>query len=655
LAADQNHTPRADDSEGPTLDRLRAREALLSEAEHIVRLGSYVWEPRKSTLWSDEFYRIIGCEPGTVQPSADVFFGAVHPDDRADVRAAAVSTATLGIMPDIEFRVIRRDNGEMRHIRGSGCVYRAEDGSVQRIVGALLDITESKRAALALEQSLAVSRAAEELAQAGSFVIRLEPLEITLSDGLRRLTGLPAHPARGGGDDGTLDPKLGLALLYPDDRVRILGWWKRLLEAGSVEAIQIRIQHQDGTTRHLHARATVMPFLCDGGKRVVGSALDISARVEMEQDLQRAAKLEAVGTLAAGIAHDFNNYLLVVGSALELVTRAEVETRQQLIKNAQRAVTRCAELTRQLLGFARRQPFAPELIDVCAVVEAMHELFRQSLGRRAQLRVDTPGAALFAHVDARHLEQMLANLIVNAADAIETSGRGLGEVNIIADQLHLMAAVSGTPDSVSAGHFTRIRVEDDGGGVAPEFLPRIFEPYFTTKPRGRGTGLGLSAVYGMAHQNGGVVTVDALPAGTRFALWFPVPEQRVAPPPRRSAHPDARAPRILVVDDVPELRFATALSLRAAGFETLEASGAETALAELASREVDVVLSDIQMPGIDGYALAAEIAKCHPGLPVVLMTGYARAAAEHDVPSYRLLHKPFSEAALLAAVQSALA
>jgi PAS domain S-box-containing protein len=646
LAADQNHKLRADDAEGPTLDRLRAREALLSEAEHIVRVGSYVWEPRKSTLWSDEFYRIIGCEPGTVQPSADVFFGAVHPDDRAEVRAAAVSTATLGIMPDFEFRVIRRDNGEMRYIRGSGCVYRAEDGSVQRIVGALLDITESKRAALALEQSLAVSQAAEELAQAGSFVIRLDPLEITLSDGLHRLTGLP---------QGTLDPQLGMALLYPDDRVRMLGWWKRLLEAGSVEAIQIRIQRQDGTTRHLYARATVMPFLSDGGKRVVGSALDISARVELEQDLQRAAKLEAVGTLAAGIAHDFNNYLLVVGSALELVTRAEHETRQQLIKNAQRAVTRCAELTRQLLGFARRQPFAPELIDVCAVVEGMHELFRQSLGRRAELRVATPGAALFAHVDARHLEQMLANLIVNAADAIEASGRGLGQVRIIADQLQLMAASSGTPDCVSAGRFTRIRVEDDGGGVAPEYLPRIFEPYFTTKPRGRGTGLGLSAVYGMAHQNGGVVTVDALPAGTRFSLWFPVPEQRVARPPRQSARPDARAPRILVVDDVAELRFATALSLRAAGFEALEAAGGEAALAELALRPFDVVLSDIQMPGMDGYALAAEIARRHSGLPVVLMTGYARAAAEQQIAAYRLLYKPFSEAALLAAVQSALA
>jgi PAS domain S-box-containing protein len=645
LAADQNHNLRADDGDGPTLDRLRAREALLSEAEHIVRVGSYVWEPRKSTLWSDEFYRILGCEPGTVEPSSEVFFGAVHPDDRASVRAAAVSTATLGIMPELEYRVIRRDNGELRYIRGNGCVYRAADGSVQRIVGALLDITDSKRAALALEQSLAVSRAAEELAQAGSFVVRLDPLEITLSEGLRRLTGLP---------EGTLDPQLGLGLIYPDDRPRMLEWWKRLIDAGSVEAIQIRIRTHTGTTRHLYTRATVMPFLSDGGQRVVGTTLDISTRVELEEELQRAAKLEAVGTLAAGIAHDFNNYLMIVGSALELVTRAEVETRNQLIKNAQRAVTRCAELTRQLLGFARRQPFAPELIDVRAVVEGMHELFRQSLERRAELRVDTASAALFARVDGRHLEQMLANLIVNAADAIEASHPGLGEVRIIADQVQLTAALNGTPDSVSAGHFTRIRVEDDGGGVAPEYLPRIFEPYFTTKPRGRGTGLGLSAVYGMAHQNGGVVTVDALPAGTRFALWFPVPELRVTTPQRETSRPKAPAPRILVVDDVPELRFATALSLRAAGFETLEAPGAEAALAELAQRKFDVVLSDIQMPGIDGYALAAEIGRCHPGLAVVLMTGYARAGSVDEVASYHLLHKPFSEAALIAAIQAAL-
>lgn len=148
-----------------TLARLRAREALLTEAEGMLGVGSYVWEPGGSSLWSDAFYRLLGLEPGSVEPGSQVFFAAVHPDDLPRVRAANESVGQRGVVPDLEFRLIRRDNGETRYIRGSACVHRSLDGSVQRVIGALHDITDSKRAALALEQALTVSRAVEELAQ----------------------------------------------------------------------------------------------------------------------------------------------------------------------------------------------------------------------------------------------------------------------------------------------------------------------------------------------------------------------------------------------------------------------------------------------------------------------------------------------------------
>jgi PAS domain S-box-containing protein len=644
--ADDTREPSNDEAESGMLERLRAREALLSEAEHIVQMGSFVWEPGVSILWSDEFYRLLGFDPGTVEPSSQAFFVAIHPDDVATVRAARASAGKRGILPELEFRVIRRDGAGIRHIRAGGCVYRHPDGRVQRIVGALHDITHSKRAALALEQALAVSRAAEELAHTGSFVVHLHPFELTLSEGLRKLTGLPA---------GMLDAPTGKALVHPDDRARQAAWWARLIAGEHVESIQYRIQRPDGATRHFYTRASSTPFVSDGRERVVGTTIDVSERVQLEEDLQRAAKLEAVGTLAAGVAHDFNNYLMVVASALERLPNADPEAEARLISNAQRAVTRCAELTRQLLGFARCQPFSPELVDVRLVVAGLQELFRQSVDRRAELRIVEAEGPLFAHVDARHVEQMLANLIVNAADAIEASGRAMGEVRIVTDQLQLRAACESVPDAVPAGQYTRIRVEDDGGGVAPEFLPRIFEPYFTTKPRGRGTGLGLSAVYGMAHQNGGVVTVEALPAGTRFALWFPVPAQQLKAAANAIANPPLPVRRVLVVDDIPDLCFTTATTLRDAGFEAYEAHSADAALAELALHPVDLVLSDIQMPGRDGHALASELRRSHPGLPVVLMTGYPNAArisgqAEHS----RVLHKPFSEVELIASLRAAL-
>jgi PAS domain S-box-containing protein len=631
------------DAGNDNLDRLRAREALLSEAEHIVRVGSFVWEPGIRAQWSDEFYRILGREPGEVEPSADLFYAAVHPDDRPRVIAAAEASVLRGVPPDIEYRVIRRDNGEVRYLRGSGCVYRNPDGSVQRVVGALLDITESKRSALALEQALAVSGAAEELAHTGSFVVRINPIEITFSEGLRRLTGLP---------EGTIDAAVGLSLVHPDDRAGKLAWWQRLLRTRGPESNQVRLQRPDGSVRHLYTRAA-LTVLSDGGERVVGTIIDITERVELEQNLQRAAKLEAVGTLAAGVAHDFNNYLMAVGSALEHLPRADEQTRERLLTNARHAVSRCAELTRQLLGFARCQPFAPELVDVRSVVEGLHELFRQWVGRRAALRIQTDPGPLLAHVDARQLEQMLANLIVNAADASEAAHGGDGELRIVVDQPHLMAAVELVPDAVDAGHYTRISVEDDGAGVDPEFLPRIFEPYFTTKPHGRGTGLGLSAVYGMTHHNGGVVTVEALAHGTRFALWFPrpAPHSPLSAADREPSRAHARS-RVLVVDDVAELRSNTAGWLRDGGFDALEAHSGEAALDLLALHTVDLVLTDLQMPGLDGLQLADEIARRHPGLRVVLMTGFAAVAAVKT--RRKLLQKPFCEAELLAFVRAAL-
>ena len=624
-----------------TLARLRAREALLSEAEGIVGVGSYVWEPGATALWSDAFYRLLGYEPGSVEPSAQVFFAAVHPDDLARVRAGHESVAKLGVLPDIEYRIIRYDNGETRYIRGSGCVYRNLDGSMQRLIGALQDITESKRAALALEQALTVSRAVEELAQSGSFVVKLDPLEIVFSEGLQNLTGLRGT---------AIEAAEALKLVHAEDRAHLAGWWSRLMRDQRVEPNQSRLCLPDGRTRHVYTRATLTE-LSDGGRRVVGSSIDITERVELEGELQRAAKLEAVGTLAAGVAHDFNNYLMVVSSALEQLGRADAFARERLVGNAQRAVTRCAELTRQLLGFARCQPFRPELVDLCAVVENMQDLFQQSLGRRAELRIQAPPSRLFARLDSRQLEQMLVNLIVNAADAIEASHQAPGEVRIIADDLQLTAARPGIPDDVPPGRYARICVEDDGGGVAPEVLPRIFEPYFTTKPRGRGTGLGLSAVYGMAHQNGGAVTVEALAGGTRFSLWFAMPEL----PARRVVRDQApRHWRVLVVDDMPQLAGVASALLRDAGFETLQAEGGSDALAKLAAHTIDVVLSDIQMPGMDGYALAEEIRARFPGLPVVLMTGHACARSHGDPRPTSVLQKPFTGAELVAFVRGAL-
>jgi two-component system cell cycle sensor histidine kinase/response regulator CckA len=200
----------------------------------------------------------------------------------------------------------------------------------------------------------------------------------------------------------------------------------------------------------------------------------------------------------------------------------DVEERDDLVDAGRLALRRCIELTRQLLAFARRQPFRPESVDLIEVVAQFRELLNRAVGRRATLSIDSDSKPLSARVDPRHVERMLTNLVVNAADAIEETGMPAGRIRVRLEAVVLPASKRALPADVPAGSYACIAVEDNGGGIDPARLPHIFDPYFTTKPQGRGTGLGLASVYGMARQNDGQVSVEVLDTGTRFTLWFPL-------------------------------------------------------------------------------------------------------------------------------------
>ena len=283
-------------------------EALLIESMRIAHLGGFVWVPGSpNPLWSDEFYRILGYEPGSVQPGSEAFFAAVHPDDVERVKLA-FQRLQQGVFEDIEYRVINQTTGEARFVRGSGRVYR--DGErITQIVGALQDITESKRSAVALEEALAIARAAERVAGIGSFVVRVEAMEMIWTEGLKALTGV---------EEPNADAATHLERVHPDDREKQLRWWDRLVRERSCEPLSVRMVRADGSIRHLYTQAALMR-LADGVERVVGTSMDVTERVQLEDQLRHAAKMEAIGTLAAGLAHDFNNYLLVMDSSLSML------------------------------------------------------------------------------------------------------------------------------------------------------------------------------------------------------------------------------------------------------------------------------------------------------------------------------------------------
>jgi PAS domain S-box-containing protein len=618
----------------------------------IAHLGGFVWVPGSpNPLWSDEFYRILGYEPGSVQPGGEAFFAAIHPDDLERVKEAFQRLAQ-GVFEDIEYRVINQTTGEARFVRGSGRIYRDGD-RVTQIVGALQDITESKRSAVALEEALAIARAAERVAGIGSFVVRVEAMDMIWTEGLKALTGVEAPNA---------DAATHLERVHPDDREKQLRWWDRLVRERSCEPLSVRMVRADGSIRHLYTQAALMR-LADGVERVVGTSMDVTERMQLEDQLRHAAKMEAIGTLAAGLAHDFNNYLLVMDSSLSMLAEGgeEPEERDELIEGGRLALSRCMELTRQLLAFARREPFRPESVDLNDVVVKFQELLNRAVGRRGTLRIEASRAPLRARVDPRHVERMLTNLVVNAADAIEQLGIRSGRITIRLEATQLREALRALPGDVPPGSYVCIQVDDNGGGIAPDRLPRIFDPYFTTKPQGRGTGLGLASVYGMARQNDGLVSVSDLDLGTRFTLWFPRID-RLAEPVREASAPveapaqEASDADILIVEDVDQVRYIADRILRSKGFRTLTASNGAEALALLdRGKQVRLILTDLQMPVMGGRELAERVSQRADPPPVIFMTGYSEDTHGQGAnPHLTLLAKPFTPDRLIEFVKSVL-
>jgi PAS domain S-box-containing protein len=625
--------------------------ALLIETQRIARLGGFIWSPgRVPQVWSDEFHRLLGYEPGSVLPGPEAFFAAVHPDDVERVQASW-RRSLEGEFEEIEYRVVH-PTGEARYLRGSGRVFR-ENGRITHVVGALQDVTELRRNAVALEEALAIARAAERVAGIGSFVVRVEAMEMVWTEGLKLLTGL---------EEPNADAATHLERVHPDDRDKQRRWWDRLVGERIVSPLQVRMQRADGSLRHLYTQAAVMR-LGDGAERVVGTTLDVTERVQLEDQLRHAAKMEAIGTLAAGLAHDFNNYLLVMDSSLSMLSDCDdADERSELVEGGRLALSRCMELTRQLLAFARREPFRPESVDLTDVVFKFQELLNRAVGRRATLSMEKGNGPLLARVDPRHVERMLTNLVVNAADAIEQLGIRSGRIVVQLAAVTLTAVERATPNDVPPGSYVCVVVQDNGGGIAPERLPRIFDPYFTTKPEGRGTGLGLASVYGMAHQNDGLVSVRDVPSGTCFTLWFPrldaIPEPVLPSAPAQDAapaeeHADAD---VLVVDDVEQVRDIAARILKSAGLRALTACDGSDALALLErGQKVRVILADLQMPVMGGRELAAQVSQRASPPPVIFMTGSSddeRGVASG--PPLTLLAKPFTPDRLVAFVRSAL-
>jgi two-component system cell cycle sensor histidine kinase/response regulator CckA len=464
-------------------------------------------------------------------------------------------------------------------------------------------------------------------------------------------TGMALEQLKGGG---------WWSVIHPEDVEQTARAWEQAVRDGADRyQVEHRLRRHDGLYRRMFTVA--QPYRDPNGAVLhwFGSTTDIHDRAIAEEQLRQAQRLQSVGKLAGGMAHEVNNMMtVVIGSASFAL--GELDPGSAVYNDIQEiigAANRATEVTRQLLAYSRQQVLRPTVLDVNEVIEQLTGTLERLLGTDRQLIVRPSPEQARVRADRTQIDQVLINLAANARDAT-TAG---GVISIEVDAVEFDGA-GGEPQGAegAAGDFVRIAVKDDGIGMSADVLARVFEPFFTTKPLGAGTGLGLSMVYGIVNQSGGFARIDSTPGlGTMVAVYLPLVREALTTEEAATEAPRGEGESILVVEDELKVRTLAARALLSYGYTVYEAPNGVAALQFLATQlgQIDLVLTDIVMPGMTGQDLARSIHDQHPNLPILCMSGYtgdemtARGIMVHGVP---FIQKPFTLAALARAVRKVL-
>jgi PAS domain S-box-containing protein len=564
---------------------------------------------------------------------------AIHPGDVPAALTLWRDAVRTGQPYEAEFR-LRRADGEYRWHIDRALPLRDAQGHITHWFGTCTDVEDQKRAEGALRQSERRFRALIENSWDG---ITLLSADGTVLERIpTRLQDLGYAPAEFLGHNG-------FEFMHPDDMPAMRRALGEVLQApgGQVPA-RYRLRHKDGSWRWFEATGTNL--LHDPDVRaIVINHKDITERVRLEQQFLQAQKMEAVGRLAGGIAHDFNNLLTVINSyaAMLLEDLGEGAPSAPSVRAILDAGERAAGLTQQLLAFGRKQIAAPRLLDLNAVVRGLGRMLRRLIGEDIVLGEDLQPDLGRVRADPTQLQQVVLNLAVNARDAMPRGGR--------------LSVATGEVQSDEGGRWVTLAVTDTGCGMTEEVKAHLFEPFFTTKAPGKGTGLGLSTVYGIVKQSGGHIEVESQPgAGTTFRIYLPRAEG-----PAEAEGPAASqvVPRghetVLLAEDEQAVRALARQVLLSGGYAVLEAGDGAQALwlAERHRGPIDLLVTDVVMPGLGGRGLAERLGAARPGLKVLYLSGYTDdAVVRHGVSreAVQFLPKPFSAAALAQKVREVL-
>lgn len=628
-----------------TAPRLRASETPYRAL--VEALGEIVWR-------TDARGR-----PEPPQPSWSTFTGqsdaamanngwlnAIHPDDRDTVRTAWARAAATGTRYDVEYRLRRRD-GAWRRMQVRGVPIWGEDGIIREWIGLHEDVTERRRSREALAETVR-ERTQALMATEARFQAYFEHAQDclfdieALADGgfavrdcnprAEACLGVARHAARGQGPEALFGPEAG---------ARMAGALRDCLARGELRC--------DETLPTVSGPRTydviLIAIIGEGGeRRILGTARDITERRELEARLAQAQKMQAMGELAGGIAHDINNVLQAISSALALIARrhAEPDTVSRLAGLGTAAAERGAAITRRLLAFARRDDLHAEPINAAGLLADMSEVLAHTLGPAIEITVAADATLPPLLADKSQVETVLVNLAANARDAMPEGGRLT--LSAAAEQVAPSSHQRGGP---RPGSYVRLTIGDTGIGMDTATLARVTEPFFTTKPPGEGTGLGLAMARGFAEQSGGALRIDSTKGrGTTVTLWLPRVAAEAAPAATRTppATPSRsrRGIRVLLVDDDDLVRETLVAQLAAAGLLVLATRGAQDALALLEGGErIDLLIADHALPGLSGTALIERAQVLIPGQLALLLTGdTAVPALEPGKSCFELMRKP---------------
>ena len=605
------------------------------------------WPFQDKVFFNETWFTILGYAPDEMPQHYNTWRDLLHPDDQPLAEAYVQKHIQTGSDFDLQFRM-KSKNGEWRWIQACGYVVeRAQDGKAEHITGTHTDITERKLAEIALRESEERFRGIYEISPVGIAVINTRTQQfIEANEGFLRIVGYTLEELR------QLTVK---AITHPEDWPREQAY-NQDYTAGKFDKYELekRFVRKDGEIRHVIVAADFLHFGKPPRALACGTIVDITERKQAEEEreslqeqLIQAQKMESIGRLAGGVAHDFNNMLAVILGQTEMALE-QIAPESQLRKDLQEielAAQRSVELTRQLLAFARKQTVSPKTLVVNDAVENMLKMLKRLLGENIEL-VWNPGENLWpVLIDPSQMDQILINMAVNAHDAIA----GPGQLRIETGNMIFDEAAGKTLPGISPGEYVQLSVSDTGCGIDEKLLEHIFEPFFTTKAEGRGTGLGLSTVYGAVKQNGGHITVESAPGkGTRFRIFLPRAQDSQASAVETSAYQGAASGEtVLLVEDEPAILQLTRRVLEKYGYTALTAASAQEALAmaEKHAGPIHLLLTDVVMPGMNGRDLFENIRLVRPDIKVLYMSGYTGdTLLNHGVnnTSPDFLQKPFS-------------